>query len=32
MFKLTIMIKLTLHYIRYALSALAAIGFGLEAN
>jgi hypothetical protein len=28
----TPMIKLTLRYVRYALSALAAIGFGLTNN
>jgi hypothetical protein len=32
MFKLTFMIKLTLRYVRYALAALATLGFGLEAN
>jgi predicted anti-sigma-YlaC factor YlaD len=32
MFKLTFMIKLTLRYVRYALSALATIGFGIEQN
>ncbi len=32
MFKLTFMIKLTLRYVRYALSVLATIGFGLDEN
>jgi hypothetical protein len=32
MFKLTIMVKLTLRYIRYALSVLTTLGFGLSEN